>query len=109
MEVPGFETAEAMVSMRDGVKLHTLVFSPKAARGNLPILFLRTPYGIDNRTAMFQTSLKELADDGYLFAFQDIRGKFRSEGEFAMIRAPATRPTRRRSTRGPTRMTRSIG
>jgi putative CocE/NonD family hydrolase len=88
VQVPGFETTEAMVPMRDGVKLHTLVFSPRSARGGLPILFLRTPYGIDNRTAMFQTSLKELADDGYLFAFQDIRGKFRSEGEFAMIRAP---------------------
>ncbi len=88
VEVPGFETTEAMVAMRDGVKLHTLVFTPKGARSNLPILFLRTPYGIDNRTGFFQTSLKELADDGYLFAFQDIRGKFRSEGEFAMIRAP---------------------
>jgi putative CocE/NonD family hydrolase len=88
VEVPGFETVEAMLPMRDGVKLHTLVFTPKGARENLPILFLRTPYGIDNRAAMFQTSLKELADDGYLFAFQDIRGKFRSEGEFAMIRAP---------------------
>ena len=54
-----------MVPMRDGVKLHTLVFSPKGAQGTLPILFLRTPYGIDGRTAMFQTSLKELADDGY--------------------------------------------
>ncbi len=88
VEVPGFETTEAMVPMRDGVKLHTLVFTPRNARGALPILFLRTPYGIDNRTSMFQTSLKELADDGYLFAFQDIRGKFRSDGEFAMIRAP---------------------
>jgi uncharacterized protein len=88
VEVPGYETLEAMVSMRDGVKLHTLVYSPRGARGNLPILFLRTPYSIDNRAGMFQTSLKELADDGYLFAFQDIRGKFRSEGEFAMIRAP---------------------
>ncbi len=87
-EVPGFETTEAMVPMRDGVKLHTLVFTPRNAQGALPILFLRTPYGIDNRTSMFQTSLKELADDSYIFAFQDIRGKFRSEGEFAMIRAP---------------------
>ncbi len=65
MEVPGFETTEAMVPMRDGVKLHTLVFAPKGARSSLPILFLRTPYGIDNRTGMLQTSLKELADDGY--------------------------------------------
>ena len=91
VDVPEFETVEAMVAMRDGVKLHTLVFSPKGARDGLPILFLRTPYGIDGRTAMFQTSLKELADDGYLFVFQDIRGKFRSEGEFAMIRAPRDR------------------
>ncbi len=91
VEVPEFETVEAMVAMRDGVKLHTLVFSPKGAPDALPILFMRTPYGIDGRTAMFQTSLKELADDGYVFAFQDIRGKFRSEGEFAMIRAPRDR------------------
>ena len=88
VEVPEFETVEAMVAMRDGVKLHTLVFSPKDARAGLPILFMRTPYGIDGRNAMFQASLKELAEDGYVFAFQDIRGKFRSEGEFAMIRAP---------------------
>jgi putative CocE/NonD family hydrolase len=87
-EVPGYQTVEAMVTMRDGVKLHTLVYTPEGAPDGLPILFLRTPYGIDGRAAMFQSSLKELADDGYLFAFQDIRGKFRSEGEFAMIRAP---------------------
>jgi putative CocE/NonD family hydrolase len=88
VEVPGFEALEAMIPMRDGVKLHTRMFSPKGARGGLPVLFLRTPYGVDGRTAMLQTNLKELADDGYLFVFQDIRGKFRSEGEFAMIRPP---------------------
>jgi putative CocE/NonD family hydrolase len=37
---------------------------------------------------MLQTGLKELADDGYHFVFQDIRGRFRSEGDFAMIRPP---------------------
>src|SRR5206468_7486847 len=57
-------------------------------RGGRPILFLRTPYGVDGRSALFQSSLRELADDGYIFALQDIRGKFRSEGDFAMIRAP---------------------
>ena len=88
VEVPGFDGSEAMIPMRDGVKLHTLIYSPKGARGGLPILFLRTPYGVDGRSAMLGTGLKELADDGYLFVFQDIRGKFRSEGEFAMIRAP---------------------
>ena len=67
VDVPEFETVDAMVAMRDGVKLHTLVFSPKGAPDGLPILFMRTPYGIDGRSAMFQASLKELADDGYIF------------------------------------------
>jgi putative CocE/NonD family hydrolase len=80
-----------MIPMRDGAKLHTLIYSPKGAQGALPILFLRTPYGVDSRSATLQTSLKELADDGYHFAFQDIRGKFRSEGDFAMIRPPRDR------------------
>ena len=40
--------------MRDGVKLHTLIFSPEGRQGNLPILFLRTPYGIDGRAATLQ-------------------------------------------------------
>jgi putative CocE/NonD family hydrolase len=87
-QVAGFEGSEAMIPMRDGVKLHTLIYSPTGAQGSLPILFLRTPYGVESRSAMLQTSLKELADDGYHFAFQDIRGKFRSEGDFAMTRAP---------------------
>ncbi len=88
VDAPGLKSAEEMIPMRDGVKLHTLVFSPEGRRGTLPILLLRTPYGIDGRAAMFQSSLKELADDGYIFVFQDIRGKFKSEGEFVMIRPP---------------------
>jgi putative CocE/NonD family hydrolase len=90
-DVAGFESAVAMISMRDGVKLHTVIYSPRSSRGGLPILFLRTPYGADGRSAMLGTSFKELSDDGYIFAFQDIRGKFESEGEFAMIRAPRDR------------------
>ena len=74
--------------MRDGVKLHTLIFSPEGLQGKLPILFLRTPYGIDGRAASLRTSLKELADDGYIFVFQDLRGKFKSEGTFVMTRPP---------------------
>src|SRR5271155_5579289 len=78
-DVPGFKSAEEMIPMRDGVKLHTLIFSPEGRRFPMPILFMRTPYGIDGRAGMFQSSLKELADDGYIFVFQDIRGKFKSE------------------------------
>ena len=47
-----FTFEEVMIPVRDGVKLHTLIFSSKGARGGLPILFLRTPYGVDSRSAI---------------------------------------------------------
>src|SRR5260370_42157858 len=76
-----------MVPMRDGVKLHTIIYAPKSNRETLPILFNRTPYGIDNIYRAFPGgSLKEEIDEGYIFAFQDIRGRFKSEGQFVMQR-----------------------
>src|SRR5438874_2559361 len=82
-----FDRIEAMVPMRDGAKLHTLLYVPKEARGPLPIIIIRTPYGIDGRAERnFRDYLKELADEGYAFAFQDIRGHFKSEGMFVMTR-----------------------
>src|SRR5712691_8316903 len=82
----GFEKIEQMIPMRDGVKLHTIVYAPKSHREPLPILFNRTPYGIDNIYRAFPGSLQELIDEGFIFAFQDIRGRFRSEGQFLMQR-----------------------
>jgi len=84
---PQFDRTEAMVEMRDGVKLFTTVHVPKTVEGPLAIIFVRTPYGISGlgeRAVRF--TLKELADDGYAFAFQDIRGRFKSEGTFVMTR-----------------------
>jgi uncharacterized protein len=83
-----FEKIEQMIPMRDGIKLHTLIYSPKAHPGALPILFTRTPYGIDSAAARFTGSLKEEVDEGYIFAFQDIRGRYKSEGQFVMQRPP---------------------
>ena len=74
--------------MRDGVLLHTTIYAPKNARGPLPVIFKRTPYGIDGAASAFGGSLKELADDGYIFVFQDIRGRYRSGGQFVMQRPP---------------------
>ncbi len=90
-DTPGFKSSEEMIAMRDGTKLHTLIFTPEGRQGRLPILFLRTPYGIDGRGASLQSGLRELADDGYIFAFQDLRGKFKSEGSFVMTRPPRDR------------------
>jgi putative CocE/NonD family hydrolase len=77
-----------MIPMRDGVKLHTLVFVPAKASGKLPFLIERSPYGFDNgrdeRT--LGTRYKELADEGFIFVLQDIRGRYGSEGQFVMQR-----------------------
>lgn len=88
-----FTHTDVMVPMRDGVKLHTKVYSPRDHHGQLPILLLRTPYGIDNRAERgFRGYLHDLVEDGYIFVFQDIRGRYKSEGKFVM-----TRPARDRN------------
>lgn len=79
---------DAMIPMRDGVKLHTKIFVPDKPKAALPFLLLRTPYGVDDSAEALNTRYKELADDGYIFAFQDLRGKFESEGSFVMMRPP---------------------
>jgi putative CocE/NonD family hydrolase len=84
----GFDKIEQMIPMRDGVKLHTIIYAPKSHKEALPILLNRTPYGIDNIYRAFPGSLQELIDEGFIFAFQDIRGKFKSEGQFIMQRPP---------------------
>jgi len=84
---PAFDKTEVMIPMRDGVRLHTLIYAPRGAAGNLPILMSRTPYGIDNiGSALGSPSLAHLVHDGYIWVFQDIRGRFGSEGQFVMLR-----------------------
>ena len=83
-----FEKREVMVPMRDGVKLHTLIYTPKARTANLPVILTRTPYGIAGAEGVFATSYAELAEEGFIFVFQDIRGRFGSEGQFVMLRPP---------------------
>lgn len=82
---------DTMVAMRDGVRLHTSIWVPVPARGPLPIVLTRTPYGIDAADGRFRGSYRELAEDGYAFAFQDIRGHYGSEGTFVMQRPPRDR------------------
>jgi uncharacterized protein len=84
-----FERIEEMIPMRDGVRLHTLLFIPKQMTEPLPILMERTPYGIGGIGAQrVAGGNAHLTPDGYIFAYQDIRGKFGSEGEFRMNRPP---------------------
>jgi len=83
-----FAKSEVMIPTRDGVKLHTIIYAPKNQTTPLPIILTRTPYGIAGSAGVFATSYAELAEEGFIFAFQDIRGRFGSEGQFVMLRAP---------------------
>ncbi len=89
-----YESSEVMVPVRDGIKLHTLLLRPKGDERPLPILLQRTPYGVPARAqqSLIRGPLKPLADEGYIFAFQDIRGRFGSEGRFVLER-PAHDPS----------------
>jgi len=82
-----YNRQEVMIPMRDGIKLHTVIFIPKEQKGKLPFLMTRTPYGVDdNPSPERQQYIKDMADEGYIFVFQDIRGRYRSEGKFVMQR-----------------------
>ena len=85
---------EVMIPMRDGVKLHTVIVVPKGAR-NAPMLLTRTPYNASARAQRNASSsivatlalFDELfAADGYIRIYQDVRGKYGSEGEYVMTR-----------------------
>ena len=84
---PVFTRTEAMVQMRDGVKLYTQVYTPTRATEPVPMLLLRTPYGIGDATSeQLAAAVAELTD--YIIVRQDIRGRFKSEGQFVMLRQP---------------------
>jgi len=78
-----FSWQEVMVPVRDGVHLQTVILAPVDQQGPLPILFRRTPYGVpDKAPDQMPSSFKELAQDGYILVFQNLRGRFKSEGVF---------------------------
>ncbi|HEU5450546.1 MAG TPA: CocE/NonD family hydrolase [Terriglobales bacterium] len=78
-----FTYQEVMVPMRDGVRLQTVILTPVNRKGPLPILLTRTPYGVPARAPeQIPANLKELAQDGYIFVVQNLRGRFKSEGVF---------------------------
>jgi putative CocE/NonD family hydrolase len=82
---PVFQFQEVMVPVRDGVHLQTVILTPTNTTKPLPILFRRTPYGVPEKAPeQMPASLKELAQDGYIFVIQNLRGRFKSEGYFKL-------------------------
>jgi putative CocE/NonD family hydrolase len=80
---------EYRIAMRDGVKLYTAVYAPRDSTGALPILITRTPYGSwPYGASEYPQHLGPpgFAEEKFIFAYQDARGRFMSEGEFVDVR-----------------------
>ncbi|MFT7034349.1 MAG: putative CocE/NonD family hydrolase [Cyclobacteriaceae bacterium] len=86
--VENYDKKEVYIPMRDGTRLFTSIYTPKDKSEKYPILINRTPYGVKP----YGTSQKQYKDnlgpsmrltrDYYIYVYQDVRGKYMSEGEF---------------------------
>jgi len=78
-----------MIPMRDGIRLHAVVFTPKGQTESLPFLLTRTPYGAVKYPSPDKFKyIEDMAKEGYIFVMQDIRGRYGSEGTYVMQRFP---------------------
>jgi putative CocE/NonD family hydrolase len=89
-----YDKRDVMIAMRDGVKLHTVIVVPHGAK-RAPIILTRTPYNATKRAERVpSTHLADIlpigddaiADGSYIRVFQDVRGKYGSEGDYVMTR-----------------------
>ena len=81
------KTLDVMIPMRDGLKLHTEIWrDPAQSAAKLPFLITRSPYGWGRAKNVLERSYNDMVKDGYIFVFQDIRGRYQSEGTFVMQR-----------------------
>ncbi len=84
-----YQKTNADIPMRDGVTLHTSIYSPRDHSVDYPVIFNRTPYGIESSSEAFSRLLPEYShflEAGYIIVLQDVRGRFMSEGTFLDVR-----------------------
>ncbi len=81
-----YDKTEVQIPMRDGIKLFTAIYTPKDKSKTYPMLMQRTCYSVEPYgLTKFEKSLgpsKYLMHDGYIFVYQDVRGRWMSEGVF---------------------------
>ena len=86
-----YNKKEVMVEMRDGIKLHTTIYSPKDTSKTYPMLMMRTPYSCrPYGEDQFKSKLgpnKYLMEEGNIMVYQDVRGRWNSEGVYDNMRA----------------------
>ena len=85
---------EVYIPTRDGVKLYTAIYEPKSTARRHPILVVRTPYRCSPYGEEFTSELwngfREFTERNYIIVYQNVRGKFMSEGEFENVRPVTT-------------------
>ena len=82
-----YSREEVMIPMRDGIRLHAVILRPTDTQEPLPFILSRTPYGVDWADSnAINAARPELAQSGYIFVMEDIRGRYKSEGQFVMMR-----------------------
>ena len=84
-----YTKTDVSISMRDGKKLYTVIFAPKDASKAYPILMERTPYSVPYGPNAFPGSIgpsAHFAESGYIVVYQDVRGRYMSEGEYVNMR-----------------------
>ncbi|PHR92666.1 MAG: hypothetical protein COA69_07505 [Robiginitomaculum sp.] len=91
-DVPShYDKTEHMVSMRDGTKLFTAIYTPKDRSQIYPILLYRTPYSVKGYGKNFSPNARmapslAFMKQGYIFVLQELRGTYKSEGDFEVLR-----------------------
>lgn len=87
-----YTKTETYITMRDGIKLFTVIYQPKDTTRDYPIFISRTPYGCRpyGKFSMREPVMYNpgLVASGYIFVYQDIRGRWMSEGDFENTRPP---------------------
>jgi uncharacterized protein len=85
-----YDKQEVYITMRDGIRLFTSIYTPKSSSMKQPILLNRTPYNIEpggpDSFNFFIQLYRRYTEDEYIMVFQDVRGKYMSEGQFEDIR-----------------------
>jgi uncharacterized protein len=79
---------EVYIPMRDGIKLFTSIYTPKDKKKKYPIMLSRTPYTVQPYGKDYRSSIQNptMMREGYIFVFQDVRGRWMSEGDFVDVR-----------------------
>ncbi len=85
-QVGNYTPYEYNIPMRDGVKLYTIAWVPKSITGKSPMIMERTCYGAGSPQSGVRVRNKWMGEANYIFIFQDVRGKGKSEGDFVNVR-----------------------